>query len=73
MLLITSKTKVQGTNTFVSYGLKDQYETTEIHVNINIVHNDILDLEAFKFMSEEAIAGKIVSSSTMWKLQAQTI
>lgn len=40
--------RIQGTNTFVSYGLKDQYETTEIHVNVNIVHNDILDLEAFK-------------------------
>lgn len=40
--------RIQGSNTFVSYGLKDQYETTEIHVNVNIVHNDILDLEAFQ-------------------------
>lgn len=40
--------RIQGTNQFVSHGLKDQYETTEIHVNVNIVHNDILDLEAFK-------------------------
>ena len=40
--------RVVGTNTFVSYGLKDQYETTEIHVDINIVHNDRLDREAFK-------------------------
>ena len=40
--------RVVGTNTFVSYGLKDQYETTEIHVDINIVHNDTLDREAFK-------------------------
>ena len=37
-----------GTNTFVSLGLKDKYETTEIHVDVNIVHNDRLDLEAFK-------------------------
>ena len=37
-----------GTNKFVSCGLKDQYETTEIHVDINIVRNDRLDLEAFK-------------------------
>ena len=36
------------TNTFVSLGLKDQYETTEIHVDVNIVRNDRLDLEAFK-------------------------
>ena len=40
--------RVVGTNKFVSLGLKDKYETTEIHVDINIVHNDKLDLEAFK-------------------------
>ena len=40
--------RVVGTNTFVSYGLKDSYETTQIHVDVNIVHNDRLDLEAFK-------------------------
>ena len=33
---------------FVSLGLKDQYETTPIHVDVNIVHADILDIEAFK-------------------------
>ena len=40
--------RIVGTNNFVSYGLKDKYETTEIHVDVNIVHNDRLDLEAFK-------------------------
>ena len=40
--------RIVGTNTFVSLGLKDQYEITEIHVDINIVRNDKLDLEAFK-------------------------
>ena len=40
--------RVQGTNTFVSLGLKDQYEVTPIHVDVNIVQNDVLDLEAFK-------------------------
>ena len=40
--------RIIGTNTFVSFGLKDQYETTEIHVDVNIVRNDRLDLEAFK-------------------------
>ena len=40
--------RIVGTNTFVSLGLKDQYETTEIHVDVNIVYNDKLDLEAFK-------------------------
>ena len=40
--------RIIGTNTFVSYGLKDKYETTEIHVDVNIVNNDRLDTEAFK-------------------------
>ena len=40
--------RVIGTNTFVSYGLKNNYKTTEIHVDVNIVHNDRLDTEAFK-------------------------
>ena len=40
--------RIINTNTFVSLGLKDQYETTEIHVDVNIVRNDRLDLEAFK-------------------------
>ncbi|MBQ1210078.1 MAG: leucine--tRNA ligase [Bacteroidales bacterium] len=40
--------RIKGTNTFVSLGLKDNYETTEIHVDVNIVHNDKLDIEAFK-------------------------
>ncbi len=33
---------------FVSFGLKDKYETTPIHVDVNIVHADVLDVEAFK-------------------------
>ncbi len=40
--------RIKGTNKFVSLGLKSQYETQEIHVDVNIVKNDILDLEAFK-------------------------
>lgn len=40
--------RIIGTNTFVSYGLKDKYETTEIHVDVNIVSNDRLDTEAFR-------------------------
>ena len=49
--------RIINTNTFVSLGLKDQYETTEIHVDVNIVRNDKLDLEAFKaWMPEFAIA-----------------
>ena len=33
---------------FVSLGQKDKYETTPIHVDVNIVHADVLDVEAFK-------------------------
>jgi leucyl-tRNA synthetase len=39
--------RVKGTNTFVSAGLKDQYDTTEMHVDVSIVDNDILDTAAF--------------------------
>ncbi len=40
--------RVIGTNTFVSHGLKKNYQTTEIHVDISLVRNDRLDTEAFK-------------------------
>ncbi len=40
--------RIKDTNTFVSLGLKNQYDTTELHVDVNIVKNDILDIEAFK-------------------------
>ena len=40
--------RIVNTNKFVSAGLKDQYQTTEIHVDINLVRNDKLDLEGFK-------------------------
>ena len=40
--------RIKDTNTFVSLNLKDQYEVTPIHVDVNIVYNDILDVEAFK-------------------------
>ncbi|MFV0328585.1 MAG: leucine--tRNA ligase, partial [Dysgonomonas sp.] len=45
--------RINGTNKFVSYNLKDQYETTEIHVDENIVSNDILDIERFKLWRPE--------------------
>ena len=38
----------KDSNTFVSHGLKDQYETAAMHVDVNIVENDELDIEAFK-------------------------
>ena len=40
--------RINGTNTFVSYNLKKDYEVTPIHVDVNIVSNDVLDVDAFK-------------------------
>ncbi|MDR2125414.1 MAG: leucine--tRNA ligase [Prevotellaceae bacterium] len=40
--------RIKGTNKFVSAGLKNQYDTTAIHVDVNIVKNDVLDIEKFK-------------------------
>ncbi|MFC5626917.1 leucine--tRNA ligase [Algoriphagus winogradskyi] len=40
--------RVKGTNQFVSYGLRDQYDTFAMHVDVNIVYNDQLNLDKFK-------------------------
>ena len=40
--------RIKGSNTFVSLGLKDNYDTSAMHVDVNIVHNDQLNLEKFK-------------------------
>jgi leucyl-tRNA synthetase len=40
--------RIKDSNTFVSLNLKDQYETTQLHVDVNIVSNDVLDIEKFK-------------------------
>lgn len=45
--------RIQGTNTFVSLNLKDQYDVTPIHVDVNIVTNDILDIEKFRNWNPE--------------------
>ena len=45
--------RIQGTNTFVSLNLKGQYDVTPIHVDVNIVSNDILDIEKFKNWNPE--------------------
>ncbi|PST81649.1 leucine--tRNA ligase [Pedobacter yulinensis] len=43
----------RGTNTFVSAGLRNGYQTSAIHVDVNIVNNDVLDLERFKAWRED--------------------
>lgn len=40
--------RIKNTNTFVSLNKKDQYDVTPLHVDVNIVSNDTLDIEAFK-------------------------
>ena len=40
--------RIKDTNTFVSFDKKEEYEVTPIHVDVNIVSGDILDIEAFK-------------------------
>jgi len=52
--------RIQGTNTFVSFGLKDNYEVTPIHVDVNIVHNDLLDMEAFKQWQPEFASAEFI-------------
>jgi len=67
--------RVNGSNKFVSLNLKGEYETTAIHVDVNIVRNDELDTEAFKnwrpeFKDAEFILedGKYVCGSAVEKM-----
>ncbi len=52
--------RIKDTNTFVSLGLKDQYDVTPIHVDVNIVKNDVLDTEAFKAWRPEYATAEFV-------------
>ncbi|MDR0939092.1 MAG: leucine--tRNA ligase [Mediterranea sp.] len=53
--------RVKGdTNTFVSLGLKEGYDVTPLHVDVNIVSNDILDLEAFKAWRPEYATAEFI-------------
>ena len=52
--------RIKDTNTFVSLGLKDQYDVTPIHVDVNIVANDVLDVEAFKAWRPEYATAEFI-------------
>ncbi len=54
------KSSESGHPVFVSHGLKDQYETTKLHVDVNIVDNDILDVAAFKNWREDFINAEFI-------------
>jgi leucyl-tRNA synthetase len=40
--------RIKGENKYVSYGLREDYETTPIHVDVNLVENDVLNIDEFK-------------------------
>ena len=40
--------RIKGTNTFVSHGLREQHDTSAMHVDVNIVNNDQLSVDKFK-------------------------
>lgn len=52
--------RIQGTNTFVSYDLHKQYDVTPIHVDVNIVSADVLDIEAFKAWRPEYATAEFI-------------
>jgi len=59
--------KLKNENTFVSHGLKKQYETMELHVDVNIVENDMLDIEAFKKWMPEYRDAKFILEDGQYK------
>lgn len=52
--------RIKETNTFVSFNLKEQYDTTPIHADVNIVHNDVLDIDKFKAWSPEYATAEFI-------------
>ena len=52
--------RIKETNTFVSLGLKDQYDVTPIHVDVNIVQNAVLDLDAFQAWRPEFATAQFI-------------
>ncbi|WP_026464682.1 leucine--tRNA ligase [Adhaeribacter aquaticus] len=52
--------RINGTNKYVSHGLREQYDVTPLHVDVNIVENDVLDVEAFKTWRQENAEAEFV-------------
>ena len=52
--------RIKDTNKFVSKGLKDQYDVTPIHVDVNMVVNNEMDIEAFKAWREEYASAEFI-------------
>lgn len=52
--------RVKGENKFVSHGLKSQYDVSELHADIMLVNNDVLDIEAYKSFNKEAATAEFI-------------
>lgn len=63
--------RIKDTNTFVSYGLKDKHDTTAIHVDVNMVENDVLDVEAFKAWRPDFTNAEFVLEDGVYKCGAE--
>lgn len=63
--------RIKDTNTFVSCGLKDSYDTTPIHVDVNMVENDVLDIEAFKSWRQDFVDADFLLEDGVYKCGAE--
>lgn len=52
--------RINGTNKFVSHGLRSSYETTPLHVDVNIVNNNILDTDSFRRWRDEYASAEFI-------------
>jgi leucyl-tRNA synthetase len=52
--------RIKESNTFVSYNLREQFDTTPIHADVNIVHNDLLDIDRFKAWSPDYATAEFI-------------
>lgn len=59
--------RINGTNTFVSKGLKSSHKTTALHVDVNIVDNDVLNTEKFKAWREEYKTAEFILEDNQYK------
>jgi len=63
--------RIKDTNTFVSSGLKDQYETSAIHADVNMVENDVLDVAAFKAWRSDFSDAEFILEEGVYKCGAE--
>ena len=63
--------RIKDTNTFISSGLKDQYETSAIHADVNMVENDVLDVAAFKAWRSDFSDAEFILEEGVYKCGAE--